>query len=111
MWENYKLTSPLPANVKKYLIKTERAMPQWNVGSFSNLGSWNPEQEDLNESGYLFMPPVLQCQWIGAGAVTYKGKLGLAIQAHPCVATNPEIAEQWMHRWVNEISVSIPEEA
>ncbi|MEQ9565040.1 MAG: hypothetical protein RLN85_04370, partial [Pseudomonadales bacterium] len=88
MWENYKLSANLPEKTKKQLIITERAMPQWNIGSFSNLGTWNlPGYPD--KKSYLFLPPVLRCQWLGAGALTYKGKLGLAIQAHPCIATNP----------------------
>lgn len=107
VWENYRLTAGLPLNIKKKLIISERAMPQWNIGSFSNLGVWNlPDSPD--EKSYVFLPPVLRCQWLGAGALTYKGKLGLAIQAHPCIATNPEIAKQWMRRWVDEIAVSIP---
>lgn len=107
VWENYKLSSGLPLDAKKKLILADRAMPRWNIGSFSNLGVWNlPESSDDN--AYVFMPPVLRCQWLGAGALTYKGKLGLAIQAHPCIATNPEVAEQWMRRWVDEIAVSIP---
>lgn len=107
VWENYKLSANLPQKIKNRLITTGRASPQWNIGCFSNLGTWNlPGQPD--KKSYLFLPPVMRYQWLGAGALTYKGKLGLAIQAHPCIATNPEVAIQWMRRWVDEITVPIP---
>ena len=62
----------------RFLTK-DRAKPAGNIGSFSNLGVW-----DVNHAsgdGWLFCPPVVTGQLLGAGCVTFQGRLGLAIQS------------------------------
>lgn len=109
MWCLYHLTKNLPHRIKADLINRERAIPVWNIGSFSNLGVWDTERTCSDKRGFLFAPPVLRCQWIGAGCITYQGRLSLMIQAHPEIATRSEVAEIWMKRWVAQILTSIPD--
>ena len=109
LWSIYGLTHNLPHRIKAALIERDRAIPRWNIGSFSNLGVWDQEKQYAEKDSFIFMPPVLRCQWIGAGCVTYQRKLALAIQAHPDVATNPEIAKTWMQRRVKQIKISLPQ--
>ncbi len=109
VWRLYGLTKNLPHKVKAELIDKDRAMPQWNIGSFSNLGVWDQEKRYEDRGDLIFMPPTLRCQWIGAGCVTYQRKLSLAIQLHPDIATKPAVAQTWMQRWVKEIAISLPQ--
>lgn len=109
LWRIYELTHNLPHNIKVGLIKRDRAIPQWCLGSFSNLGIWDQEKKFAEKDSFLFIPPVLRCQWLGAGSITYQRRLALAIQAHPDIATNPEIAKTWVQRWVKQIRISLPQ--
>ncbi len=109
-WQSYQMCLPLSHGIKKYLLDSGNGMPEWYIGSFSNLGDWDAEKK-INEpkcaGGWLFAPPVLRCQLIGSGCVTYQGKLGLVIQAHPELTTGPEAARKWMHNWVREIQIDL----
>ena len=64
--------------IKKYLLVTDRAMSQWFLGGFSNLGDWDSEK-NITQPGcqgpWLFSPPVLRCQWVGAGCITFQNCL------------------------------------
>jgi hypothetical protein len=78
----------------RYLRK-DRAKPAGNIGSFSNLGVW-----DVNVAtgdGWVFCPPVVTGQLVGAGCVTFQGRLGLAIQGH---------STGCMERWLDLIRSS-----
>jgi NRPS condensation-like uncharacterized protein len=112
-WANWyaysagKLSSP---SLKKYLIKTDRAMSQWFLGGFSNLGDWDCDKK-LTQPGclgsWLFSPPVLRNQLVGAGCVTFQGRLSLVVQAHPDLTTNKEVTETWMQSWTKEIDLDL----
>jgi hypothetical protein len=100
----------LTRGMRKFLLAKELAMSQWNLGSFSNLGDWDPEKEITQTEclgDWLFSPPVLRCQLIGAGCVTFQNRLSLVIQAHPELTTNPAIAKAWMQNWVKEIEMDL----
>ena len=43
-WYSYRSSFWLTPGMRRYLITTERCMSQWNLGSFSNLGDWDPEK-------------------------------------------------------------------
>jgi hypothetical protein len=96
--------------MRKYLITRELATSQWNLGSFSNLGDWDAEKEITRPEslgGWLFCPPVLRCQMVGAGCVTFQNRLSLTMQAHPELTTNPVVARAWVQNWVKEIEMDL----
>src|SRR5690606_30423798 len=98
-WNAYKVGRFTTLGMKKLLLRKELAMSQWNIGSFSNLGDWDPDKSisgPASEVGWLFAPPVLRCQLLGAGCVTFQNRLSLVIQAHPELTTDPEVTKGWM---------------
>lgn len=96
--------------MRKFLITKEWALSQWNLGSFSNLGDWDSEKE-ITQPGclgdWLFSPPVLRCQLVGAGCVTFQNRLSLTIQAHQELTTEPAITRQWIQNWIKEIEMDL----
>lgn len=110
-WKAYGLTRKLPTKIKKSLVDSNRAMIQWNVGSFSNLGVWDSEQLMADASGatpWLFAPPVLKCQMIGAGCLTFGGRLSLMLQTHPSLTTSDKVVSEWVNSWVKQIELDMP---
>jgi hypothetical protein len=109
-WMTYKTGSFLPGPVRKAMVVRDRALAQWNLGGFSNLGIWDPEKR-IDEpdclGGWLFVPPVLRCQMVGAGAVTFQNRLGLVIQVHPELTTSPATPQAWMRDWIREIEMDL----
>ena len=109
-WYAFYASRPLTQGMRKFLIIQERAVSQWNIGSFSNLGDWDPEKEIRQpecQGDWLFSPPVLRCQLIGAGCVTFQNRLSLVIQAHPELTIEADIAKSWMQNWVKEIEMDL----
>lgn len=102
-WKGYGATQFLPALAKRQIIRKDRVLSQWNIGGFSNLGVWDPEckvtHRDLTGS-WLFCPPVLRCQMIGAGCITFQNRLSLLLQIHPELSTSPEVSKRWMRNWL-----------
>lgn len=96
--------------MRKFLIKKEWALSQWNIGSFSNLGDWDPEKritQPACQGDWLFCPPVLRCQRIGAGCVTFQNRLSLVLQAHPELTSDATMPKTWMQNWVKEIEMDL----
>lgn len=96
--------------MRKFLITQERALSQWNLGSFSNLGSWDAEKEITQpacQGNWLFCPPVFRCQLLGTGCITFQNRLSLVIQAHPELTIETAIAKLWMQNWVKEIEMDL----
>jgi hypothetical protein len=85
----------------KFLAK-DRSKSAGNIGAFSNLGVWDSEKKMETNDSWLFCPPVAGGQLLGAGCVTFRNRLGLAIQGHAGFSASPEIAAGWMRRWVGE---------
>ena len=109
-WKTYEVTRSLPELVKKNLIETNRAMLQWNIGSFSNLGVWDPDKEIKDpycRAAWLFAPPVLRCQLIGAGCITFQGQLSIMLHVHPALTVSDEIVSEWMKSWVKQIDLEM----
>lgn len=88
----------LSHEVKVDLLRRERAKRKGNIGSFSNLGVW--EASGSCGDGWVFCPPVVSGQLLGAGCVTFQGRLGMAIQSH---SSSPAVVEGWMTRWLDLI--------
>lgn len=110
-WQGYQLGGWMSNGLKKKLIAKELAMPQWHLGSFSNIGDWDPEKKITQAAclgDWLFSPPVLRSQMIGAGCVTFQNRLSLTIQAHSDLTTSPQAVETWIKNWVKEIEIDLP---
>jgi hypothetical protein len=109
-WYAYQSGNLFTAGMRRQLIVSERCMSQWNLGSFSNLGDWDPEKRITKSSGrrgWFFCPPVLRCQPVGAGCVTFQNRLSLTIQAHPELTVQPQIPNEWLQGWIREIEIDL----
>ncbi len=109
-WQAYKSGAFLSKGLRKTLIRIDRATAQWNLGGFSNLGVWDSEKRLTQPGcagGWLFAPPVLRCQMVGAGCLTFQNRLGLTLQAHPELTTNSADARAWMDNWIREIEIDL----
>jgi len=109
-WYAFHASRFLTQGMRKFLITKERALSQWNLGSFSNLGDWDTEKEITRpecRGDWLFCPPVLRCQSVGAGCVTFQNRLSLTIQAHSELTTDPTITKAWVQNWVKEIEMDL----
>lgn len=112
-WKAFSAGRFITAGIKRRLIETDRATSQWSVGGFSNLGVWDPEKTITAPAclgAWLFAPPVLRFQMIGAGCVTFQGRMSLTLQIHPELTTSPEVASDWLKNWIREIKVDFPAE-
>lgn len=109
-WAAYKTGSFLPDPVRSALVLRDRALAQWNLGGFSNLGNWDPQKRIVQPDclgGWLFAPPVLRSQMVGVGAVTFQNRLGLVIQVHPELTLSPAVPQAWLRDWIREIEIDI----
>jgi NRPS condensation-like uncharacterized protein len=109
-WYAYECGRLATHGMKKFMLQNDLAMSQWNLGSFSNLGDWDSEKtitQSECEGGWLFAPPVLRCQLVGAGCVTFQNRLSLTIQAHPDLTTSPASTQAWIQSWVKEIEIDV----
>jgi hypothetical protein len=109
-WFAYQSSRVLTGGMRRYLIRIEKCMSEWNIGSFSNLGVWDEENEITDPDlvgNWLFAPPVLRCQPLGMGCVTFQNRLSLVAQVHPEVTTNSAVPRGWMQNWVKEIEIDI----
>lgn len=96
----------LSHKTKLKIVAHDRTRSAGNIGAFSNLGVWDSEKAIDTEHFYLFCPPVAQGQLLGAGCVTFQGRLGLSLQASPSLSNQPELATGWMERWRTSTQVS-----
>lgn len=97
------LSRPMSHQAKMDYLRKDRAKAPGIIGAFSNLGVWDPEKAIATDDLWLFSPPVVKGQLLGAGCVTFHNRLGLTIQAHPELVSSEGIAEGWMQRWVDGI--------
>ena len=110
-WKSFDAGSLCSEGMKRLLIKKDRAVSQWNIGGFSNLGIWDWEKSITDPrclGDWFFSPPVLRSQYLGAGCVTFQGRLTLTLQAHPDLTSAPEVTELWVRNWVREIELDFP---
>lgn len=93
----------LSHRAKVNLITRDRTKPAGNIGAFSNLGVWDPDKTIETSDFWLFCPPVVKGQLLGAGCVTFQGRLGLTIQSHSSLQNSPEIPKIWLNRILSSI--------
>jgi hypothetical protein len=86
---------------KLFMRMTINGRPHW-VGSFSNLGRWDPPADGATPWAWVFFPPPVPSQPLGVGCVTYHGRLGVALQLHSSLGTDAS-AEAWMADVVREL--------
>jgi hypothetical protein len=111
-WKGFTATRLTNPEIKMRMIETSRATSQWSVGAFSNLGVWDPEKEITAHEclgDWLFAPPCLRFQMIGAGCITFRGRMTLTLQIHPELTTSPQVANEWLRSWVREIEFGLPD--
>lgn len=77
---------------KVRLLQKDRTKPAGNIGAFSNLGVWEIDPALTADEGWVFCPPRVTGQLLGAGCVTFNGRLGLATQGK----ASPERMERWV---------------
>ena len=109
-WQAYQLGRFLTAGMRRYLVATELATPQWNLGAFSNMGDWDPGKEFTQpecQGGWLVCPPVLRFQQVGVGCMTFQNRLSLTIQLHPELTTDAKVPQLWMQNWLKEIEMDV----
>ncbi len=112
VWMGLAISRNFSALTRSRIIRANRATSQWSVGCFSNLGEWDSGREISAKDclgDWFFAPPTLRFQMIGAGCVTFQGRLSLTLQIHPELTTSPEVAAEWMRSWVREIELGLPE--
>ena len=105
-WFGYGLGRYMPQKVKKFLIAKELATPQWYLGSFTNLGAWDSEKKITSpdcRGAWITTALVFRFQPFGAGCFTFQNRMGLCLQAHPELTTDPAVAQTWMKNWVAAI--------
>jgi NRPS condensation-like uncharacterized protein len=109
-WQMYLLGRYTSAAMRNYIVAKELGTSQWNLGSFSNLGDWDPEKKITApdcQGAWLFCPPVLKCLLVAAGCVTFQNRLSLTMQAHCSLTTSPAVTKTWMQNWVKEIEIDL----
>jgi hypothetical protein len=109
-WYAYQLGRCATAGIRKWLVKKELCLAQWNLGAFSNLGNWDPEKRLAGPGitgDWLFCPPVLKIQKMAAGCVTFQGRLSLMIQAHSILTTDSKVTQGWIRNWVQAIETDL----
>jgi hypothetical protein len=109
-WQMYVLGRFIGARMRRYLVSTGLGASQGCLGSFSNLGDWDPgrkiDQPDCR-GAWLFCPPVLRIMKLGAGCATFQNQLSLTLQIHPDLTRDEQVAQKWIQNWVSEISRSL----
>jgi hypothetical protein len=81
------------------LIQQTVEQQAW-TGSFSNLGNIVPTAE-LADGGewWLALNPVVRTGPVGMACVTWRGRLGVTLQLHPVLASDPSVAHAWLAAW------------
>ena len=106
-WKGYIAGRWISKKQKRKLLIKDKAMSQWNIGCFSNLGVWDSDKKLNALDTWYFTPPVLECQRIGVGCITFQNKLSLTMQLHPLLSVSPKVARSWISDWVKRINISI----
>lgn len=110
-WKAYSAARLLPQSAKRALIRADRGMAEWNLGLFTNLGVWDPEKriDHADFAGsWMVAATVLRCQTVGAGLMTWQGRLSVTLQAHPDLTTAQEVPDGWLAAWLESVRGVVP---
>lgn len=109
VWTNFSLGYWLGRTFYKKALRSyyDRAGHPW-LGSFTNFGAWPlPGDDDGGiADGFVAGPPPLKTVPVGAGALTWKGRLGLVLHAHPSLLVDQAEVDRWLDAWVEGIRKS-----
>ena len=89
-----------------HVVRVGRAVAEPTVGAFSNLGEWDAARRIVAPAAlgdWFACPPVLRSQPLGAGCVTFRGRMGLVLQAHAVLTTDAGVTRSWMEAWLERI--------
>lgn len=69
------------------------------TGIFTNVGNWSgPSQKD-GDGIWFVVPPVVDFQPFGAGALTWNSQIGLTVRLHPCLTADAAVANKILADW------------
>ena len=57
---------------------------------------------------WMVAATVLRCQTVGAGLMTWQGRLSLTLQAHPDLTTAQEVPDRWLAAWLDSVRGAVP---
>jgi hypothetical protein len=106
VWYAFQLGRPIGGFGRRLFMSLARRGRARYVGSFSNLGSWAPAADGATAHAWVFCPLAIPAQPVGAGCVTYCGRLSVAIQLHPSLTRDPKIAEHCVDEWARELELA-----
>lgn len=109
-WNAYTALKFTPLAMKRGIIKIERVTSQWLIGAFSNLGEWDSDRKLAGngiDGDWLFTPPAMRFFKIGAGCVTWRGRLSLCLHIHPQLSADSADARAWIDSWQSLIQNDI----
>lgn len=80
------------------------------LGAFTNLGAWPLEGDESppgvdDVDGWLVAAPVFKTIPLASGVMTWKGRLGLTLRAHPALTEDQTQVEGWLTAWVDSLKV------
>ena len=76
---------------------------QVRTGVFTNLGNWKSLEGNCLRSKWFGFPPVIKTQPFGAMTGSMNGEQSLSIIFHPSLTRSPEIAQECLDRWRNNL--------
>jgi hypothetical protein len=83
------------------IVRRAASLTPWK-GSFSNTGAMAPRNADAvgdAEQWWIGLNPVAKSGPLGAGCVEWRGRMALSVQIHPALATDPQVARDWISSW------------
>jgi predicted metal-dependent hydrolase len=71
------------------------------IGVFSNLGVWSGDLPP--EVGFLVFGPATAVDPLFATAVTWNGRLSIALAVHPSISETPSEVDGWIGAWLSRL--------
>jgi len=103
-WYALSFSAMLGQCARRVILKIQSRSSSQRIGTFSNIGSWDPDPpHGFESSDWIFCPTVFQNQLLGVGCLLFRGKLSLAIQIHPTLTEDPRISSRWLADWGREL--------
>jgi hypothetical protein len=96
LWYSYRYGSLVGSHLRRMLARADLTFSKPYLGCFSNLGVWRLS----GPGGWVVCPPVAPTMPVGAGCVTYAGRMGVALRFHSLGSNRREITEDVLQRWL-----------
>lgn len=95
----------LPTKINRWLQKdSEKRNPA--IGCFTNLGHWHhckPNSPVNDKEGWVIVPTANHANPVGAGAITWNGRLSIALEIHPSLQSSEEESQHIFEAWKKAI--------